>query len=302
MISLPSSVRLVAITSGGPRMHALKSQFERDETVWSHDIARKAFGETCEGTVDGFELEWIDGIAGEACRSRSRLETLAGDVLLNIGLSPAQLDVMGALCSKMRPGNRRVLGCLLANLRAMLRVVELEHALIIEDNVRVLRQGAFEQTAIALFEANAAEADLLYLGHLAHDDTMEIVAKSCENDKDITVLVTPPETQVTGINHELWGTFAYVISQRLLTAVLNAIKTDFPQRLFAERKRDVEVTPIDKLLQRVAHSYHFSIKVVRSPTFFSNASRFTVKNSYKVRYFIFTFNHTSAHSLWSFLG
>ena len=56
-------VRLVAITSGGPRKHALLAAFERRPTVWDASISRKALGEATSKPVPGFFLEFV-GRAG----------------------------------------------------------------------------------------------------------------------------------------------------------------------------------------------------------------------------------------------
>ena len=67
-------VRLVAITSGGPRKHALLAAFERRPTVWDAAISRKAFGEATSNPVPGFILEFVEAVPGEACRTRKRTE------------------------------------------------------------------------------------------------------------------------------------------------------------------------------------------------------------------------------------
>ena len=47
------TVHLVCITCGGPRRHALLSQFERDANKWSLNIAQKAFGDETPPVLDG---------------------------------------------------------------------------------------------------------------------------------------------------------------------------------------------------------------------------------------------------------
>ena len=259
---------LVAITSGGPRKHALLSQFQEEGSVWNQAIAKRAFGDSCDCRVPGFRLEFVEAVNGEACRTRDRLEALAGDVVEAFGLSASQRDRMGELCSKMRPGNRRVLGCLLANLRAMRCLVAQQRpAMIIEDNVRVARRADCADLCARGIDAfRSGGVDLLYVGHLGHDDTLALIAAQ-------EGLALPPETKVQAkgdkpINHELWGTYAYVASKRLLDAVFAAVRDDFPRRLFFERRRDVDVTPADKLLQRVARDNNFTIRAMTPPLFF----------------------------------
>ena len=118
----PTEVRLVAITSGGPRKHALLAAFERRPTVWDASISRKAFGEATPNPVPGFVLEFVEAVPGEACRTRKRTEQHGGDVLDDLQLDETQREEFGRCAGLARPANRRVLGCLLANLRAM-RVV-----------------------------------------------------------------------------------------------------------------------------------------------------------------------------------
>lgn len=255
-------VTLLAITGGGPRRHALLSQFERDPSVWTTEVSRKAFGEDCEAAVNGFRLRFVDYVHGESLTSRHRLEALAGDVIAEIGLDEKQLDELARLSAKARPAERRVLGCLLANLRAMRLAIEhTSLCLVIEDNVRVRRDTA----AICAAALSRHRPDLLYLGHLAHEDTMTILAGNASDG----VSVPPDQPRDSALSHELWGTYAYAPSLRLYRAVLSAIGDGFPTSIFhRETKRDALVTPADKLLQRAARRNHLSLLAVTPPCFF----------------------------------
>lgn len=233
-------MELVAISGGGPRRHALLAQFETDEVVWSHEISCKAFGASCAELVPGFHVTWVDGVLGEALTSQERLLRHAGDVLSELKLSDEQMRRFGELANKARPPSRRVLGCLLANLRAMQKAAG--RAIVVEDNVRVARRPRLQ----------VLEGDLVYYGHLAHDDTMEYVH----------VHGRPP----TEFKGELWGTYAYAPSVRLYEAVLEAIRSDLGC-ILRPRRRDVDVTPADKLLQRVARKRGLDV-VVHRPQFF----------------------------------
>ena len=82
-------VRLVAITSGGPRKHALLAAFESRPHVWDASISRKAFGEATLNPVPGFVLEFVEAVPGEACRTRKRTEQHCGDVLDDLRLDDA---------------------------------------------------------------------------------------------------------------------------------------------------------------------------------------------------------------------
>jgi len=148
-----------------------------------------------------------------------------------------------------------VLGCLLANLRAMRVVQERRDALIVEDNVRPLLEDASQSVLKVLDDA----CDLLYLGHLAHADTLQSIPRG---------LSDAPELTSDGHNHELWGTYAYRPSSVLYQAILKHIRDGFPKSLFHCRRRDCDVTPIDKLMQRVARKEGLSIKCLAPPAFY----------------------------------
>ncbi|KAJ1462238.1 hypothetical protein M885DRAFT_611114 [Pelagophyceae sp. CCMP2097] len=269
-------VLLVTITMGGPRMHALLSQseaaswpwFEAGDDNWSLEIARRAFGEETPPRLDGFDLEYSQGILGDAVVSEQRATDLAGDVLDAIGFDAAQRLEFAQLAARARPANRRVLGCLLANLRAMRvsaqRRREGKVAMVLEDNARACLDGASERVGAALEAANAAGIDLVYLGHLAHDDTM---ARVRDAPRDQGGLAEVPES-VGAVNHELWGTYAYSCSEALYSAVLEHIRTGFPKSLFKLRWRDAEVTPIDKMLQRVARARGLHMRALAAPAFY----------------------------------
>ena len=285
-------VQLVVVTLGGPRRHAILSCFERRDSEWSHDIAKKAFGEATPGAVDGFDVTFVDGVLGEAACSRARLEELAGDVLDALELDDAQRDAFGACAKLARPGNRRVLGCLLANLRAMRVAAASPTAVVVEDNVRCAARGAADRVADALRAAADDSVDLLYAGHLAHDDTMEAVAAAPRGKGGLAPLpeprvAAPAEMQAgeprktttkrgkkgappstTTKNHELWGTYAYRASPALYEGVLRHIREGFPRSLFRTKRRDCDVTPVDKLLQRVARGAGQTLRALSPPAFF----------------------------------
>ena len=248
-------VRLVAITSGGPRKHALLAAFERRPTVWDAAISRKAFGDGTPGPVPGFVLEFVEAVPGEACRTRKRTEQHAGDVLDDLQLDDVQREEFGRCAGLARPANRRVLGCLLANLRAMRVVQERRDALIVEDNVRPLLEDASQSVLSVLDDA----CDLLYLGHLAHADTLQSIPRGLSD--------APPLT-TDGHNHELWGTYAYRPSSALYQKILEYIRDGFPKSLFHCRRRDCDVVPIDKLMQRVARKANLPIKCLAPPAFY----------------------------------
>ena len=248
-------VRLVAITSGGPRKHALLAAFERRPTVWDAAISRKAFGEATSNPVPGFFLEFVEAVPGEACRTRKRTEQHAGDVLDDLQLDETQREEFGRCAGLARPANRRVLGCLLANLRAMRVVCERRNALIVEDNIRPLLQDASQSVLSVLDDA----CDLLYLGHLAHADTLQSIPRG---------LSDAPQLTTDGHNHELWGTYAYRPSLVLYQKILEYIRDGFPKSLFHCRRRDCDVVPIDKLMQRVARKANLKIKCLAPPAFY----------------------------------
>ncbi len=248
-------VRLVAITSGGPRKHALLAAFERRPTVWDASISQKAFGEATLNPVPGFLLEFVEAVPGEACRTRKRTEQHAGDVLDDLRLDEAQREEFGRCAGLARPANRRVLGCLLANLRAMRVVCERRNALIVEDNVRPLLEGASQSVLKVLDDA----CDLLYLGHLAHADTLQRIPRG---------LSDAPQLTADGQNHELWGTYAYRPSSLLYEKILAHIRDGFPKSLFHCRRRDCDVVPVDKLMQRVARKAGLSIKCLAPPVMY----------------------------------
>ena len=123
--------------------------------------------------MPGFVLEFVEAVPGEACRTRKRTEQHAGDVLDDLQLDETQREEFGRCAGLARPANRRVLGCLLANLRAMRVVCERRNALIVEDNVRPLLEDASQSVLKVLDDA----CDLLYLGHLAHADTLQRIPR-----------------------------------------------------------------------------------------------------------------------------
>ena len=178
--------------------------------------------------MPGFVLEFVEAVPGEACRTRKRTEQHAGDVLDALQLDETQREEFGRCAGLARPANRRVLGCLLANLRAMRVVQERRDALIVEDNVRPLLEDASQSVLSVLDDA----CDLLYLGHLAHADTLQRIPRG---------LSDAPELTTDGHNHELWGTYAYRPSLVLYQKILEYIRDGFPKSLFHCRRRDCDV-------------------------------------------------------------
>ena len=274
MSALPaadSAVVLLAITNGGPRKHALLSAFERRHENWSLDVARKAFGEATQPPVDGFELRFVDAVQGEAAKNRAKLEAFAGDVLDDFGLDDSQRDAFGACAAAARPGNRRVLGCLLANLRAMRIAAPIPNAIVVEDNVRPAA-GAGARCAAAL--AGGECADLSYFGHLAHDDTLAAISALPRDGRGFVATPAPRDAEGAGApgeprrNHELWGTFAYRVSPRLYAAVVAHVTADFPASLFRMRRRDCDVVAVDKLIQRVARKVGLTVRALAPPALF----------------------------------
>ena len=176
-------------------------------------------------------------------------------MLDDLRLDDAQREEFGRCAGLARPANRRVLGCLLANLRAMRVVCERRNALIVEDNVRPLLEGASQSVLSVLDDA----CDLLYLGHLAHADTLQRIPRG---------LADAPELTADGQNHELWGTYAYRPSSVLYQAILKYIRDGFPKSLFHCRRRDCDVVPVDKLMQRVARREGLSIKCLAPPVMY----------------------------------
>jgi hypothetical protein len=77
-----------------------------------------------------------------------------------------------------------------------------------------------------------------------------------------------PALTTDGKNHELWGTFAYRPSSTLREAVLRFIREEFPSSIFRPRRRDCGVTPIDKLLQRVARREGLKVRCLAPPAFY----------------------------------
>ena len=170
------------------------------------------------------------GRAGRGLPHAQADEQHAGDVLDDLQLDETQREEFGRCAGLARPANRRVLGCLLANLRAMRVVCERRNALIVEDNVRPLLEDASQSVLKVLDDA----CDLLYLGHLAHADTLQSIPRG---------LSDAPELTTDGQNHELWGTYAYRPSLVLYQKILEYIRDGFPKSLFHCRRRDCDVVP-----------------------------------------------------------
>jgi hypothetical protein len=163
--------------------------------LWSHDVALKAFGPLTPEPVPGFNLRFSAGVEGEPLRTFAQIEK-CGDVLDLIGLDVEQRREFTRLASMARPQNRRVLGCLLANIRAMNAATENEatsrRELIVEDNVRVLMAGAAAAARAALDAATDQNVDLVYLGYLAHDDTLQsVVTQSVHARAGGSMLIDP---------------------------------------------------------------------------------------------------------------
>ena len=55
-----------------------------------------------------FEIEFVDGVQGEAVTSRKRAEEMCGDVIDALQLTPEQREQFGQLAALARPANRRV--------------------------------------------------------------------------------------------------------------------------------------------------------------------------------------------------
>ena len=274
-------VQLVVISMGGPRKHAMLSCYERRFDFWDVKVARKAFGDATPDAVAGFDLTFVPGVLGEMACTRKRLEAHAGDVLDALGLDDAQRDVFAERAKLARPPNRKVMGCLLANLRAMRVAAASPTAVVLEDNARAAAAGAVDACAAAL--AAGGDVDLLYFGHLAHDDTMDAVARAPRDAAGLAALPEPREAppapkaakpkkgkrvDAPAKNHELWGTFAYRASPKLYEAVLAHVREGFPGSLFHPRRRDCDVVPVDKLLQRVARAHGCALRALAPPAFF----------------------------------
>ena len=191
-----------AITCGGVRKHALLSMLCA-EGLWNHAVAAKAFGPLTPQPIPGFDLRFSAGVEGEPLRTRAQIEKSCGDVLDLIGFDEEQRATFTRLASLARPENRKVLGCLLANIRAMNAATENEatsrRSLIVEDNVRFLTAGAAAGVRAALDAATDTGVDLVFLGYLAHDDTLQnIVAKSVRGRADGAVLIDPAVDETGG--------------------------------------------------------------------------------------------------------
>ena len=136
-----------------------------------------------------------------------------------LALDDTQRAEFARLASVARPENRRKLGCLLANLRAMALATSRpagERVFIVEDNVRILRSGETAMAAAAALNAAADdEVDLCFLGYLAHGDVLATLAEACAASEASGAVLTPhlPDQQ-RGSSTELWGTYAYCVSRR----------------------------------------------------------------------------------------
>lgn len=159
---------------------------------------------------------------------------------------------------------RSVLACIFAHMDAMKRCVEEGFDIILEDNVRPLKDGklCYEYINKVKQEANnnSNKCDLLYYGWLGSVPNIEWVLTTYKQRyNDYTCKSTLPFPSINDVKDEeevvgstpIWGAYAYWVSSKGYHTVLQTLQNDIGSFLWkSKRMKTYKVKPIDKILPR----------------------------------------------------
>eukprot|EP00927_Polykrikos_kofoidii_P034055 TRINITY_DN28886_c0_g1_i1.p1 TRINITY_DN28886_c0_g1~~TRINITY_DN28886_c0_g1_i1.p1 ORF type:complete len:391 (-),score=55.95 TRINITY_DN28886_c0_g1_i1:41-1213(-) len=233
-----TTVRVLCVTLGGERRRLIEKMV--------HEL-----GQTY---IDvRFDLRWCDGVdcrsALKEAQDMNALEAVAGDVLSEIGLSEDGRREWAGKLRKLPPAEHAVLGCSLAQLRALRIATSGDPAdVIIEDGCRFRRDG----TAAALLRdavrwKRAEAGDLLYFGWLGHHDNLDIVHRRCAVSEEATVPLIRGKNKYEREYDLIFCTYAYGASRRVYEILCRDIAAT-PSLMFRRKRGKTAVLPIDRLL------------------------------------------------------
>ena len=215
-------IRVLVITLGGER----------------EAILRRMFGEF------SVEVEFIQGVPSRSIRCQAGLMRAAYScgLLLEdpeetvlIGKKTSQsgtwddMDYAEELWKKGRSLSREraVLACLFAHLRAMRKAVEEDFDIILEDNVRMLRDAAI---LIREFKRESSGASARFFGYLGPEDNLRwlynvhVPKYSSTSAKSPFPFFEHYDDSMSGTS--LWGAYGYMVDRRGYEAIMKKLQTD----------------------------------------------------------------------------
>ena len=233
-----SHLLAIVITLGGERKALMEAQFQ---------------------SLEGFRVEYVDGIPSRSIRRKDDLRAALEEAEL---VQPGDDELHQAMWLRCRSlsRDRAVLACYLAHLRAMRKAVQLGADVIFEDNVRMPAKPPNEAARRILECVRASpHADLRLFGFGARAEDHEAVYRNARPEDGALPLPFrfPPssesEANTPGVKQipAAWGAYAYWISRRGWKNLLHRIRNDMPMAVVAERGKNLRgyvVRPIDRIL------------------------------------------------------
>ena len=232
-----SHLLAIVITLGGERKALMEAQFQH---------------------LEGFRVEFVDGIPSRSIRRKDDLRAALEEAEL---VQPGDDELHQTMWLRCRSlsRDRAVLACYLAHLRAMRKAVQLGADVIFEDNVRMPSEPPNE-AARRIIECVRASphADLRLFGFGARAEDHEAVYGNAQPEDGALPLpfrFPPGESEDIrpGVKQipAAWGAYAYWISRHGWENLLHRIRNDMPMAVVAERGKNLRgfiVRPIDRIL------------------------------------------------------
>lgn len=231
------TLRILCVTLGGRRKHLIEKMVEELNQA-------KAFSGI------KLQLSWCDGVDARCgFDDPATLEQIAPDVLRAIDISKEAINRWATCARRLLPKEFGVLGCFLAQLRALrAATVDGEADIIIEDSCRIRsdRAGALQLKNAVLWQRSHAP-DLLYFGWLGFRDNLARVHAQCDLS-DGPTLRLPRGLNNAGKPCDLiFCTYAYMGSRRLYESLCKDLR-DHPEFMFRRIRGRTVCSPIDKFL------------------------------------------------------
>ena len=271
---MPPKLKILCITLGGKRKSLIEEQFNS-----SADF-RENFTLTFSPGVLSRELRNREGLLGHAFNAGILVEDptctfFAGSVSSQKGQWP-DVDYPSDLWKKGRSlgRERSVLACLLAHLNAMRTAVEGGFDVIIEDNVRVTKDGNALAQNIRRVINDSTSAGVRYFGYLGPQDNLDWfflhhIRKYPENSPTVPFPFEEHFDSNGGQGSGLWGAYAYMVSRDGYETILSKLQCDIGALLWrGKRMKTYRVKPIDKIIPRRVREGGFEVVCGRLPCFF----------------------------------
>lgn len=176
--------------------------------------------------------------------------------------------------------NRAVLACTFAHLIALRKLVEEQFDLVLEDNVRIPKQGLVDRVWRMI--EHRGSCDMCYFGWLGSVTNLTWIYESYfdNHEGDLAPLPTLGDLERDMKNKTIdnseqqpggnlvWGAYAYWISRKSYENIMTKLRNDVGSLLWRSKKmRFYAVKPIDKILPRTIETFG-SIQIPENPLFF----------------------------------